>query len=223
MTAFPFDLIGFDLDGTLADTGLDLANAVNHVLVSVGRAPLPEPTIRSFVGRGLRRTLERSFAAEGIDEPALIDRLLPTMIEHYGDNIAVHSRPYPGLVAVLDTLAGQGVRLAVCTNKVERLARALLDQIGLSRYFETVIGGDTLGGPMKPDPAPLAAMIERSGGGRTLFVGDSDADLGAARAAGLPCILCDFGYTAGDVRALGADAVIGHYDEFMTVLAEWPN
>lgn len=223
MTISSFDLVGFDLDGTLADTGLDLAMAVNHALALIDKPPLPDPTIRSFVGRGVRRTLERSLAAEGADEPGLVDRLLPAMLDHYAANIAVHSRPYPGLVAALDGLAAQGVRLAVCTNKREGLARALLGELGLVDRFAAIIGGDSLGGVMKPDPAPVLAMIEQAGGGRAIFVGDSDNDHGAAAAAGIPCILCDFGYTDGDLRALGADAVIDHYDELLPLLASWPD
>ena len=222
MTISSFDLVGFDLDGTLADTGLDLAMAVNHALAQIDKAPLPEPTIRSFVGRGVRRTLERSLAAEGVDEPGLVDRLLPAMLDYYAANIAVHSRPYPGVVAALDALAAQGARLAVCTNKREGLARTLLTELGLVDRFTAIIGGDSLGGVMKPDPAPVQLMIERAGGGRTIFIGDSDNDLGAAHAAGLPCILCDFGYTDGDLRALGAEAVIDHYDELVPLLSNWP-
>lgn len=216
-----FDIIGFDLDGTLLDTSGDLAHALNHALGTVGRDPLPVERVRTMVGRGARVMLTRALDATGGAEPELIDRLFPVMIDRYAEHIAVLTRPYPGLVDALDALAERGLRLAVCTNKIERLARKVLAEVGLADRFVAVVGGDSTGS-LKPDPTPLHAMIEQAGGGRTLFVGDSDNDIDAAKAAGVPSIAVSFGYVAGDPADLGADALIAGFDELVPLIDRWP-
>jgi phosphoglycolate phosphatase len=222
MQMIPFDLVGFDLDGTLLDTGRDLAIATNHAIGTIGRPPLPEEMVRRFVGSGARVMLGRALAADGVADEALIEQLIPVLLEYYIDHIAVHTAPYPGLIAVLDGLAARGVRLAVCTNKREYLARALFEKLGMTERFVSIVGGDTMGpGTLKPHPAPLAAMIERAGGGRAIFLGDTAADTSAAKAVGIPCIGCDFGFAEGNVDAIGADAVIRHYDELIPLLEGW--
>ncbi len=215
-----FDIIGFDLDGTLLDTSGDLAHALNHALGTVGRDPLPVERVQTMVGRGARVMLTRALDATGGAEPELIDRLFPVMIDRYAEHIAELTRPYPGLVDALDTLAERGLRLAVCTNKIERLARKVLAEVGLADRFVAVIGGDTTG-RLKPDPTPLHAMIEAAGGGTTLFVGDSDNDINAAKAAGVPSVAVSFGYVAGDPADLGADAVIAGFDALVPLIDRW--
>ncbi|MBA4049291.1 MAG: phosphoglycolate phosphatase, partial [Sphingomonas sp.] len=127
---------------------------------------------------------------------------------------------FPGMIAALDALAGQGVKIAVVTNKFESLAVKLLGLMDLLDRFETVIGGDTLGpGNAKPSPAPITEMIARCGGGRAAFVGDSIYDMGAAKAAGIPAIAVSFGFLLGPVEELGADAVIDHFDALLPTLA----
>lgn len=217
----PFDIIGFDLDGTLLDTSGDLAHALNHALGAAGRGPLPVERVQRMVGRGARVMLSRALDATGGAEPHLVDQLFPVMIDHYAEHIAVLTRPYPGLVDALDALAERGLRLAVCTNKIERLARRVLAEVGLAERFVAVIGGDTTG-TLKPDPTPLRAMIDAAGGGRTLFVGDSDNDIDAAKAAGVPNVAVSFGYVGGDPHELGADAVIGGYDQLVPLIDRWP-
>jgi phosphoglycolate phosphatase len=218
--SLPFDLIGFDLDGTLVDTSGDLAVALNHALGTIGRGPVPVEQVQRMVGRGAKVMLTRALTATGGAEPELIARLFPILIEHYADNIAVQSRPYPGAVEALDALAARGVRLAVCTNKLERLARQLLDELGLSSRFAAIVGGDSTDA-LKPDPTPLHAMIDRAGGGRSLFVGDSDNDILAARAAGVPSVAVSFGYVEGDPADLGADALIGGFHELVPLIESW--
>ena len=224
MTAFPFDLVGFDLDGTLLDTHGDLAAAVNHALERIGRPPIPFSDVRSLVGGGARKMLERALAQTGgpID-PVGFEALHDALIAYYTQHIAVHSRLFPGGEAMLDGLAARGVRLAVVTNKLEALAVALLDQLDLSRYFYTVIGGDTLGkGRAKPAPDLLLEMIARappSGAApRAAYVGDTTYDTRAARAAGLPCVAVSFGFNDLPVHDLGASAVIDHFDALIPAL-----
>lgn len=220
MTARPFDLIGFDLDGTLLDTSGDLAGALNHALATIGRSPLPVTDVQRMVGRGARVMLARGLAATGDAPQDLVDRLFPVVIDHYAANIAVLSRPYPGVVQALNILSDRGYRLAVCTNKIERLARLVLERLDMAQYFAAIVGGDTTP-RLKPDPAPLHAMIEQAGGGRTLFVGDSDNDILAAKTAGVPSVAVSFGYVAGDPTELGADALIHGFDELVPLIEGW--
>lgn len=216
-----FDLVGFDLDGTLVDTAPDLAHAANHALALAGRPALPVAQVARFVGGGARLMLARALAAtsdDAAENAALTERFFPDLIACYADHIADRSRPYAGVADALDRLRDAGARLAVCTNKREHLARALIAALGWEERFVAIVGGDSAGA-LKPDPAPLAAMVARAGGGRTLFVGDSDNDTRAARALGLPVVLFTSGYgEPSDPAALGADAVIAGFDELFAVV-----
>jgi phosphoglycolate phosphatase len=217
--AFPFTIVGFDLDGTLLDTGADLAAAANHALAVAGRSPLPVAEVVARVGGGTRAMLTQVLGATGeVDEP-LVDRLLPELLGYYQANMAVHTRPYPGVRATLDALAARGVRLGVVTNKLERFATALLAQTGLADPFACVIGGDSAG-VSRPKPAPdaIVRLRERLGGGATAFVGDSRFDVAAAAAAGVPVIACRFGFAGDEVDTLGADAVIDGFGQLLPAL-----
>lgn len=219
MTAFPFAIVGFDLDGTLVDTSRDLAASVNHAFVVAGRPKLPVPQIVAMIGGGARRMLAQALDATGGHDACALDRLHDTLLDHYAAHLCVDSAPYPGVVAALDALAARGVVLGVATNKLERFARPLLDQLGLLDRFAAIIGGDTLGpGMAKPSPAPIRAMIAHCGGGRAAFVGDSIFDVSAARAAGVPALVYRGGFTRSGVDQLGADAVIDHYDQLVAAL-----
>lgn len=221
MTSIPFDIVGFDLDGTLLDTSGDLAAAVNYAIATDGRPPFPVDAIRPFVGKGAKVMLERALTASGGYDDALLARMLPTLLDYYEQNLAIHSVPYPGLMDAMEALDKAGAKLAICTNKAERFTIPLLHQIGLSERFVSVIGGDTLG-VAKPDPAPIHEMITRAGGGRTIFLGDTINDIAGARNAGVPSIAVSFGFLDGPVEQLEADAVIDHFDELMPLLEGWP-
>ncbi|MGE4430150.1 MAG: HAD family hydrolase [Sphingobium sp.] len=215
-----FDIIGFDLDGTLLETSGDLTAAVNHAIATIGLPPFPVDRIRAFVGSGARVMLRRALAASGRDDPALLEELLPILFDHYARHVAVHSHPYPGLIDALDQLRDMGLRLAICTNKIERFTLPLIEQLGLTRYFSAIVGGDTVG-VLKPDQAPLRAMVERAGGGRCLFVGDTTNDSRPAQALGIPCVIVSFGYCDGPPDRLGGDAVIDHFDELVPLIRDW--
>lgn len=213
-----FRTVAFDLDGTLADTAPDLTAALNHALGALGRPPVPAADVRHMVGHGARALLQKGLAATGDCTPALVEAGFPIFLDHYEAHIADESFPFPGLEAALDALAADGVALAVCTNKLEGLARRFLDAIGWSTRFASVVGGDTL--PVrKPDPAPLMAAIARAGGGPAAYVGDSITDTDTARAAGIPCVAVRFGFSDRPVEALGAHCIIDHYDELIPALA----
>ncbi len=219
MTHFPFPIVGFDLDGTLLDTSGDLAAALNHALASVDRPPLPVERVKTMIGGGARHMLAQGMAATGGCTEAELDVLQRRLLDHYTANIAVLTRPFPHALDTLDRLAAMGVTLAIVTNKLEVLARQVLDALALTPRFATIIGGDTMGpGNGKPSRLPIDAMVERCGGGRAAFVGDSIYDIRAAHAAGLPAVACSFGFLMQPVEELQADAVIHGFDALIPTL-----
>lgn len=219
MKHFPFAIVGFDLDGTLLDTAADLGEAMNFALGSIGRPDVPTEQVRGLVGGGSRRMLERALALTGGAEGVDLKELHAVLLRHYEDNIAVHSRLFPGGDAMLDRLEERGAALAVVTNKLESLARKLLEELGLASRFSIIMGGDTLGqGRAKPAPDLLLEMVARSGGGRAAYVGDTTYDTRAAQAAGIPSVAVSFGYNDLSPQDLGANAVIGHFDELVPAL-----
>lgn len=217
MSGVGFDVVVFDLDGTLADTALDLAGALNHVLENMGRSAIAPESVRQLVGHGARALLRKGLAVTGEAGEALVDAGYPAFLDHYAANICQHTRPFERLIQALDGLKRSNARIAVCTNKPEQLTSLLLAELGWQDRFDAVIGGDTL--PVKkPDPAPLLAAIEQAGGGRAVLVGDSITDADTARAAGVPFVAVSFGFSDRPASELGADAVIDHYDELIPAL-----
>lgn len=214
-----FDIVGFDLDGTLLDTSASLTRAVNFALGEAGRPPLHIDEVRPMIGGGAKRMLERGLAASGGYDPDEMKQLYPKLLTFYRDNVSEGSFAFPRLLEALDELAGQGVKLAVVTNKFEHLAVKLLTELQLFERFVTVIGGDTMGkGNAKPSAAPIHEMITRAGGGSAVFLGDSIYDTLAAKNAGIPSIAVSFGFLMGPVEELAADAVIDGYDELLPTL-----
>lgn len=217
MADFPFRTVAFDLDGTLADTAPDLTEALNHALERLGRARVPEESVRHMVGHGARALLTKGLAATGTMTPALVEEGFPIFLDHYQAHIADRSRAFPGLERALDELSAMGVSLAICTNKLEGLSRALVAALGWEHRFASLVSGDTL--PVrKPDPAPLLEAIARAGGGPAAFVGDSITDTDTARAAGIPCVAVSFGFSDRPVDQLGASAVIDRFEDLVAAL-----
>jgi phosphoglycolate phosphatase len=204
----------FDLDGTLVETAPDLCNTLNVVLAAEGHAAVDYKAARTMVGAGARVMIERGVVAGGrAATPAEVDRMFAAFIDHYSSHIADRSHAFPGLIEALDQLAAQNCILAVCTNKLEGLSRLLLQALGLTPRFAAIVGQDTFGVP-KPDPSVLHRTILAAGGdiGRAVMVGDSETDIRTARAAGVPVVAVDFGYTETPVTELGPDRVISHFD-----------
>lgn len=217
MTDFPFDVVAFDLDGTLADTAPDLTAALNHALAEMGRPPIAAEAVRHMVGHGARAMLQKGLGATGEVNESLIEHGFPIFLDYYTAHIADGTRPFEGLETALDTLAARGVKLAVCTNKLEALGRQVIAALGWNDRFVAIIGGDTL--PVrKPDPAPLLEAIARAGGGRAAFVGDSITDTDTARAARIPCVAVTFGFSDRPADQLGADVLIDHFDALIPAL-----
>lgn len=219
MADFPFDIVGFDLDGTLIDTSIDLLNATNHALALAGRPLLDAAAVKTMVGRGGKHMLEQALEASGGYDAALMDWLHPALLDWYGDHIADHSQPFPGMRQALNALGPRGVKIAIVTNKREDLAIKLIEALGLESRFETIIGGDTMGpGNAKPSALPIQEMIRRCGGGRAAFVGDSIYDTLAAKNAGVPSVAVSFGFLSQPIEELGADAIIDSFDELVPAL-----
>ena len=213
--------IVYDIDGTLADTAGDLMGALNAVLTREGLAPLPVESARSMLGAGGRALIMRGFAASGRElAPLKLEALFGDFLAHYNTHIADQTRLYPGVDAALKAFARAGWRQAVCTNKMEGSAKLLMQKLGVAGRFAFICGQDTFG-VGKPDPKPLLSTIAASGGvsDRAIVVGDSATDIKAARAAGLPVIAVDFGYTDVPVTELGPDRVISHFDELAAACA----
>jgi phosphoglycolate phosphatase len=214
-------IIAFDLDGTLVDTAPDLLDSLNHCLDMAGLKHANPSELRRFVGFGGRVMIERAFEAHG---RALangeLDRLYGAFIEDYLDGIPGKSAPYPGVVSALDRLSDAGFLLAVCTNKMERHSKLLLETLGLADRFQAICGQDTF--PYrKPDPRHLFGTIEAAGGDveRALMVGDSRTDIDTAKAAGIPVVAVDFGYTDLPVQTFEPSKIISHFDELTVAMA----
>jgi phosphoglycolate phosphatase len=185
-------LVVFDLDGTLVDSSVDLANAVNALLLELGAGPLAEPSIIAMVGEGATVLVRRALTAASLDPET--PRALERFLAHYDPHLLDHTVPYPGMVETLDWIGGR-LPMAVLTNKPARATQLMLEGLGLRRHFRDVIGGDTALG-RKPDPAGLlhlAAAVEIAPA-RIVMVGDSPVDLATARHAGTQICLARYGF-----------------------------
>jgi phosphoglycolate phosphatase len=214
--------IVFDLDGTLVDTAPDLIGALNVLFAREGLATLPFEQGRTLIGGGVKRLIERALSLQGRTCTAdAVDRLFKDYVAYYADHIADASRSFPGLEHALDRLARNGSRFAVCTNKLERLSVRLLDVLGLKSRFAAICGQDTFG-IQKPDPEVLRRTIHAAGGelGAAVMVGDSATDVMTARAAGVPIVAVDFGYSEIPVAEFKPDRLISHFDDLPGSVAD---
>lgn len=212
--------IAFDLDGTLVDSAPDLIGTLNRLLAREGLPARPLHAARHLVGHGALALLKNGFAeagAEWKDENG--KALFDDFIIDYVNNIAIETRPYPSCVAVLERLSARGARLCVATNKRTDLSITLLDTLGLSTRFDAIVGADIVSAK-KPDGAHIREAVVKAGGdpAKAVMVGDSTTDTGAARHAGVPCILVTFGYSDVPLAEMGGDIAIDHYDEFEAAL-----
>lgn len=239
MAAGAPEAIIYDLDGTLVHSSPDIAYHLNaalrrHVKVPNGNdadtdsghnedgAEVPVQDIEMMIGGGLNDLIRQGIeAAGGVMTSALFDQVLASYRDDYLARPVVHTTLYDGVVEMLDRFAERGVGLGLCTNKTEYAGRAVLDHYGLTAQFGAIIGGDSTP-ERKPAATPLNEVLRQLGArpDRAIMVGDSIADYGAARNAGTKVILVDWGYSARDIRTMGADAVIASYAEFDDAVAK---
>jgi phosphoglycolate phosphatase len=207
----------FDLDGTLADTSVDLLAAANAALS--GPVLGPGDALTAF--HGGRAMLRLGFARLGRDwSEADVDAAYPVLLEAYAQGIAVHTRLYPGAIEAVEALKGAGFRVSICTNKPERLAEQLLQALGVRDAFGALIGADTL--PVrKPDPAPYRAAVERAGGlvGRSMLIGDTETDAKTGLAAGVPVALVTFGPEGAGVGRFQPTALLDRFEDLPDLAA----
>lgn len=214
-------IIVFDLDGTLIDTAPDLLDSLNHSLAAGGLATAAPGELKGFVGFGGKVMIEKAYAAQNrqlaADEH---DRLYALFVEHYEAAMPGRSLPYPGVLDALDRFEAAGFTMAVCTNKFEAMAIRLLTALGIAHRFAAITGQDTFAF-RKPDPRHLLETIARAEGDRdnAIMVGDSRTDIDTAKAAGIPVVAVDFGYTDRHVREFEPSRIISHFDELTPELA----
>lgn len=212
----------FDLDGTLVSSMEDLVATLNAVLDNAGHGTVPQDKVANMVGMGAKVLLQRGLDYLEIawsDET--ITPLYEDFLEYYAANIAVHTRPFDGVVPALDRFRADGWKLAVCTNKSERLTLPLLAALNMTDHFDAVVGGDTFA-VSKPRAEPVLGAIKRADGTPegSIMIGDSVTDIKAARAAGIPVVAVDFGYTPVPVSELGPDRIISHFDDLADAIAD---
>lgn len=214
MTLARPDAVLFDLDGTLVDSLPTLAGVMNDILVDLDRAPVSRETVRSFVGDGVARLVERALLATGGLPRAGLDAVTADFVARYEEAPAAGTLLREGCLEALDALAARGLPLGVCTNKPERVTRLLLRDLGLADRFGTIVGGDSCA-TRKPSPEPVHEACRPLGveAARAGFVGDNEHDVAAARAAGcLWVVLVLGGYSRVPLGELGADAIVATLD-----------
>jgi phosphoglycolate phosphatase len=201
----------FDLDGTVCDSAPDLQASANAMLAGLNKKPLPLELVRSFIGNGVPKLIERIMAASDIAfSPQRLATLTQEFKQIYGADPVAETVLYPGVRNVLETLKADSFALGICTNKVHHLTLKVLTGLNIDQYFSAVVGGDSLP-THKPDPAMLFACISELGAKRTVYVGDSEVDAATALAAKQPFVLFTGGYRKSPVHEIPHSAL---FDEF---------
>jgi len=222
-TKFPLPVgaIVIDLDGTLLNTAPQLSEAANRMLRDIDYAPVSQTLLSSYIGNGISWLVKRALTGDmhATPDAALYDHALPIFEKHYTE-LLLESKTFDGVIEGLDAMKAAGFRLGCITNKVERYTTPLLAGIGLAKYFEITLAGDTLP-EKKPHPMPLLHAAKFFGVPieKLLLIGDSLSDTLAARAAGCPVFCVPYGYNHGEpVETLDQDAVIANLPSAMPLI-----
>ena len=218
----------FDLDGTLIDTAPDLMNAHNHVMQKFGYETKSTDEIRNLVGKGAASMIGRSLWNQArkelkkIDDEKIKSKMVNEFIDYYGKNIAVESKLLPGVLEFLKWCKKNDISMAVCTNKTEHLAVDLLKKINVYDYFEYVAGYNTFD-YCKPDPRHLTNVIEIIQGElkKSIMIGDSETDSESAKAAGLPFILVEDGYTDKTINEIYHNHLIKDFNGIEKIINKY--
>ena len=218
----------FDLDGTLIDTAPDLMNAHNHVMQKFGYETKSTNEIRNLVGKGAASMIGRSLWNQArkelkkIDDEKIKSKMVDEFIDYYGKNIAVESKLLPGVLEFLKWCKKNNISMAVCTNKTEHLAVDLLKQIKVYDYFDYVAGYNTFD-YCKPDPRHLTNVIDIIQGElkKSIMIGDSETDSESAKAAGLPFILVEDGYTDKTINEIYHNHLIKDFNGIEQIINKY--
>ena len=205
----------FDLDGTLVDTAPDFKNSINYMLNELNESEVSLEEIRNWVGYGARELIRRTVVDKNIPhDEQRIEEMLKIFLLHYTHNIDDDSVLFNNVRNVLEFLKNNGIKLAVCTNKMERLSNILLEKLNVLHMFDYLVGGDSLR-KSKPDPFPLLNICEKLNTeiSDSIMIGDSLTDLKAGKGAGMPVVLVSYGYTDNKDIYNEADLVINDFSQ----------
>lgn len=207
-----FELVIFDLDGTLIDSKQDLVDAVNATRAYMDRGPLEAATIASYVGNGAPVLIRRVMGEQASDLD--VARALDYFIRYYHEHCLDATRLYPGTEESMAALREHGIRMAVLTNKPVRISKRIVAGLGLEAVFFQVYGGNSFD-QKKPHPIGIERLMAESGVGRegTLMVGDSSVDIETARNAAVRSCGCRFGFAPESLEGAAPDYLIGHMGE----------
>ena len=210
----------FDLDGTLVDTAPDFKNSLNYMLREINEETIELDEIRNLVGYGARELIRRTAISKGIEhDDKKINDMLKIFLLHYTHNIDDDSVLFENVKSVLLFLKEKNIKLAVCTNKMEKLSNLLLEKLGVLHLFDFLVGGDSF--PKgKPDPFPLLRICEKLNISKSesIMVGDSITDLKSGHSAGMPVVLVEYGYTENTKIYGEADLVINNFSQLKELI-----
>jgi len=218
----------FDLDGTLVDTAPDLMSAHNHVMKKYGYTTKSTEDIRKLVGKGTKSLIGRSVWGQAkkefskIDDDGIKKEMVTEFINYYSKNIANESKLINGALNFLKWCKKNNISMGVCTNKQDYLAVDLLKKISVYNYFEYVAGSNTFD-YCKPDPRHLTSVIEIMQGdlNKSLMIGDSETDSSTAKAANIPFVLLENGYTEKKVNEIPHDHLIKDFTEIENIISPY--
>lgn len=209
MNGYPAAII-WDLDGTLIDSAADLAQALNTLLREHGYAGLDEDHVRTMIGDGVQKLIERGFKAAGVAMGGIrLQDVMARFMLIYSLCATNKTRLYPGVRPVLEDFSDAGVRQGICTNKPESITKQILSTFSIAGHFDVVVGGDTMAAK-KPDPLPLQSCLAALNvmPRDSMLIGDSGVDVATARAVHMPVGIVITGYAREPVTTLGADFLI---------------
>ena len=210
----------FDLDGTLVDTAPDFKNSINYMLNELNESEVSLEEIRNWVGYGARELIRRTVVDKNIPhDEQRIEEMLKIFLLHYTHNIDDDSVLFNNVRNVLEFLKNNGIKLAVCTNKMERLSNILLEKLNVLHMFDYLVGGDSLR-KSKHDPFPLLNICEKLNTeiSDSIMIGDSVTDLNAGKGAGMPVVLVSYGYTDNKDIYNEADLVINDFSQLKELI-----
>lgn len=207
----------FDLDGTIADTALDLSATLNHILKQNGRDEIENSLIRNMVGQGAKALILKGFSHTGdIPTEKHLDILFDQYLKYYLNHISDKTKIFPGAIELLENLKNHNIKIAICTNKNIELTHALLKDLKIKHYFDAITCGDSFNFK-KPDPKHLIETCKLMNVDpiKAIMVGDSINDISAGNSAKMLTVGVTFGYTETPVSKLGPDIIIDHFDQFI--------